>query len=66
MLQLHLEEYAKEDPQFLADLNVAGKTYTNHEIDMEVPASCPSMCPGGVWPGVLQRSRVVRLGQCVR
>lgn len=39
------------DPQFVPPLAVNGQTLVNHEIDMEIPASCPSMCPGGGCPG---------------
>lgn len=43
----HFEKYASEDPQFLSDLNTHGATLTNHEIDMEIPASCSGMCTDG-------------------
>ena len=46
-VQLHREEYASEDPQYLSDLSTDGATLTNHEIDMEMPASCPGMCTDG-------------------
>jgi len=40
----------KSDPQYVPDLT-GWQSQTNHEIDIEIPASCPSMCPGGGCPG---------------
>ena len=46
----HFESEASQDPQYLPELNTHGMTLTNHEIDMEIPASCSGMCPGGGCP----------------
>ena len=42
-----MKEYGNEDPQYVAGLEYNGDTRTNHEIDIEIPASCSSMCANG-------------------
>lgn len=42
-----MKEYGNEDSQYVAGLEYNGDTRTNHEIDIEIPASCSSMCANG-------------------